>query len=805
MRDLPNKDQDAFHEHVNPQFQPSNRLKGNYQTDRISSLFTASSTGLSYPSPKQCNVIPGSGVVPKKEATHLVSNGRERPWMGDGARGPIYRVVHPQGFRILKDDDVLERTLRGYFRLPPVPCKHLREERERLRKALVSIEKQELMRQRKGGMNHSSAHGGVVLDGFFILNAAGTDNPEAVEAVTLQCSYLTNSVPEDLSFFTKLVFLDVSENSLNVEDLVALTSLETLHIACNKISSLAGINWVLQQQRQDSGAPDGTECGPSASATLGTSKSLSLHDVLLPNLTALNLSYNRIPAGHLSLLVHFPCLEKLDLSGNDIKVLPRDLSFLTGVTHFALENNQFRSSLDKGDKSDVFQSLSTMPSLVEVNLNHNQLFHVPPLSMHSGRGLCFPSIEIIGVADNQFQLTEGLVELGHLHRTLRQIVLTNNPICVDPRNIEALKTAFSRIAETTFYDHGKRRQMREEGSVMQYRDAPSTEAEPLTSDEDSERWVGNDWVRLLSLPNNDCGHSSLQSAARAAAVAAAEAESDYYTTTEAEDASNDKDQPTLDSLPCLSFTHHSDNSVSMGQSSMQDGKNGFLPDDPYAESDSVMLSKTSYTNVEAYLHAYRIEIVVHESFMPKQSLQFFYATHTCRAGQNFLVTIPPYKEFMDIYRLTRPKGKRSRRNPLSGHKQSSRATRPHLSSSGTTDFVQTDNLNPDNVVADGTNIISTSGAFPEPDQTAAFFITEVEDQAAHSPQLSHNTSKAFSRSEIPLVEAPKRDKSKDKSQRTRLPPVVSPSSVNVHRALVELKNLLRKPLPSLPYNCGHHG
>ncbi|CCW70531.1 unnamed protein product [Phytomonas sp. Hart1] len=804
MRGLPNKEQTIFHEYENTQLPPSNRFKCSSQIDRISPFFTSSNTVESYPSPKQCTVIPGSGVVPDKKATYLLSDGQENPWIDDGARGPLFRVVHPQGFRILKDNNVLERTLRGYFRLPPVPSKHLRQERERLRKALVSIERQERMKQSKRGKNESESHGGVVLDGFFLLNAAGTENPETVEAVNLQCSYLTSSIPEDLSYFTKLVFLDVSENSLNVEDLLALTSLETLHIACNRISSLTGISQALQQQRLN-GASDGIECGSSTTGTMNSSKSLSFHDVVLPHLTALNLSYNRIPASHLSLLVHFPCLEKLDLSGNDIKVLPTDLSFLTGVTHFALENNQFRSPLHEVEKFDVFQSLSTMPSLVEVNLNYNQLSYVPPLSTHSGRGLCFPSIEIMGVADNQFQTAESLVELGHLHRTLRQIVLTNNPICLDPRNIEILKGTFSSIAEATFYNHEKRHRMCDD-LVSQYGNAPNPEGVHLTSDEDSERWIGKDWVRLISLPNKDCGHYSLQSAARAAAVAAAEAESVDSPTSSPVNTSDNDDQRTVDSPPYFSFTQHSDNTAPTERSSMPDGKEALFSSKRYAESEGVMRSKTSFTNLEAYLHAHRIEIVLHDSFMPKQSLQYFYATHTCRAGQNVLVTIPPHKEFMDIYRLTRPKGKQSRRNPLFPRKRLPQTVCPPLSSD-ISNSAQTGDSDAGNVVSDETHPTLPIGTFSEPDSTPAFFLTAVESQVAQNPQgsqLSPNTSTAFSRCDVPSAEVPKHGKTNVKST-TRLPPVISPSSMNVHRALAELKNLLRKPLPSLPYSSGHHG
>ncbi|PWV01469.1 putative leucine-rich repeat protein (LRRP) [Trypanosoma cruzi] len=434
---------------------------------------------------------------------------------------PEARVVHPQGFRILKSRSAVERSLRSYFRLPPAPSLRLIQERLRTQRQLLAVETTEDEEEARFFSNLMEAplrQSHFLLDGYLLLCASGQPEPEAVEEVTLQHTHLVGVIEDDLTHFQNLRFLDVSENELLLEHLLFLTGLEVLHLPYNKIDSLAGVARVVMEQRLQStnssnaclnrGGVRGSGVGAMDSAVHG-SRSIrsaaayyaqekktttidsndgvrcptpitrergvngnfhatentgyysphqktagrlcqpsecSMHDVLLPKLHALNLSFNKIPSSDILHLAYFPFLEKLDLSGNNLRVLPEDLADLTGVTHFALERNHFR------DGNTVFAALSTMPALIEVNLNHNELRHVPPLSVKNGRGLCFPSIEVIGLGYNRFRGVRDVVALTELVRTLQRVMLAGNPIARKSKERGAAHSVFAQAVMNLYWE-----------------------------------------------------------------------------------------------------------------------------------------------------------------------------------------------------------------------------------------------------------------------------------------------------------------------------------------------------------------
>ncbi|ESL06234.1 hypothetical protein TRSC58_06094 [Trypanosoma rangeli SC58] len=449
-------------------------------------------------------------------------SGRPRPC-------PESCVVHPQGFRILKNRSVVERSLRSYFRLPPAPSSRLVKDRLWTQRQLLAVEMKEDEEEAQFFVNavdapHRQSH--MLLDGYLLLCASGQPEPEAVEAVTLQSFHLVGVIEDDLTHFQSLRFLDLSENALLLEHLLTLTGLEMLHLPYNKISSLAGIaRVVMEQQTQPTNGsnvyvkrgggvgvvnsathdsksirnaaayyaqekttttphPDGdlrwrTPVGTNLNSggktvdaaevpgyysphqkTLGRphqALECSLHDVLLPNLRALNLSFNKIPPADILHLSYFPFLEKLDLSGNDLRVLPEDLAVLTSVTHFALERNHFR------DGNIIFAALSTMPALIEVNLNHNELRHVPPLSVKNGRGLCFPSIEVIGLGHNHFAGVRDVAALTELVRTLQRVMLAGNPIARKCKERSAAHSIFVQAVMNLYWEQAAARRTDNDG------------------------------------------------------------------------------------------------------------------------------------------------------------------------------------------------------------------------------------------------------------------------------------------------------------------------------------------------------
>ena len=108
---------------------------------------------------------------------------------------------------------------------------------------------------------------------------------------------------------------------------------------------------------------------------------------LKPDLVKLNLSLMQIETvtDLIFEIFHFQKLEEIDLSCNRLKSLPKDLSILASVKRLDLSINLFR------EIEQVFTSLATMPSLIEINitfdldlLNHPITFYLPKLEVFNG-------------------------------------------------------------------------------------------------------------------------------------------------------------------------------------------------------------------------------------------------------------------------------------------------------------------------------------------------------------------------------------------------------------------------------------
>lgn len=173
----------------------------------------------------------------------------------------------------------------------------------------------------------------VELDGFFILEAANLDFPEDVQHLSICNSGLTSVVDEDLTYFTELFYLDVSENNLAFTTFGALPKLKEFRIACNNIHTIEevyGFNRLLY----------------------------------------LDLSYNRLSVESILSLSVLPMLKELDLCGNDLSALPSDLSNFQCLEKLLLEYNKF-------DNNRIFQILSTLPNIRHIDLSHNYLSFIP--------------------------------------------------------------------------------------------------------------------------------------------------------------------------------------------------------------------------------------------------------------------------------------------------------------------------------------------------------------------------------------------------------------------------------------------
>lgn len=324
--------------------------------------------------------------------------------------------IHPRGFRLLKGSSPLERRMNTYFRLPPRPERKVNEERQKLMKAIAKI------LPPPGATSISTQHR-VVLDGFILLEAAGVQDPADAKECVLHDSNLSGSASEDLPYFTSLTFLDVGENFMELADLRHLPALEEVHLHCNGIKTL----------RLDK--PKNAHDQPTA----GEDDEEPLEEPTEPfqSLHTLNLSFNSIAYRDVALLSQLRSLERLDLSSNNLRHLPEDLSGLLNVSQLALENNKFRDP-------NVLLALSTMPSLVEVNLNFNAFTSVPKFSVDDGQGVCFPLLQVIGLASNQIEFFEDVYSLTQL-TTLRRVVLWGNPVERKMKDCEILVYEFGAL------------------------------------------------------------------------------------------------------------------------------------------------------------------------------------------------------------------------------------------------------------------------------------------------------------------------------------------------------------------------
>ncbi|CBZ29414.1 conserved hypothetical protein [Leishmania mexicana MHOM/GT/2001/U1103] len=656
---------------------------------------------------------------------------------------PPHLLVHPHGFRILKNASALERNMRSYFRLPQPPNTATREERRRLRRTLQRIESEEAQQKARVVGNQD----GVVLDGFLLLSACEAEDPEEVTHVVLQSSQLSSSIAEDLQYFTHLTTVDLSDNLLRLGHVLPLPGLEVVHLVCNNIFSLA-------------------EVSQSSSSSRAT-------------IVALDLAYNHIPADHLVHLKAFGALQQLDLSHNGLRTLPRNLSGLACLTHFALESNELSSP-------DVFYALGTMPALVEVNLSRNRLSSVPPLDT----GVCdgdsgprhapFPSLQVMSLTGNRFRHVEALRPLAALHQTLRRVDVGENPL-VDrrPNQKAELQRALDEAVVEAYY------------AALPL---PQTNSvDPGTLPEMMDTWHRQSWARYIPKPVGEADMSETE----VAGAASIGASSSHKTIPSAPLAAVSNILETLEpDCPMSEDTHR---------------REGVSPPLP---------------TVEEYFYCYRIHVQTPRTTpppLPKQPTRYFYSsafreTEPSAHDTVPLVTLPPYTEFMDVYRAhdrcrSRSRGGGGVRRSAAARRTVAqwgpppqplrlpmlpRAPTPLRTEGAASPHQMSDEEAAEEAesVQDGKGFFLTSldgvvGGAAAASQRNVPRDRKATAAAPHSetqPQLADRVASA----PAGTVEEP--------FPCTRLPrSVVSPATANVHAAISELRAMLRKPLPSLPY------
>ena len=173
----------------------------------------------------------------------------------------------------------------------------------------------------------------VQLDGFKLLEATGMGFPEDGRVAHLSDKKLTAVIEDDMSFFTGLLMLDVSENRLKLNYFWNMPRLKEIRLACNSIKIIENL--------------------------------YGFH-----KLQILDLSYNNLSLESVRELYKLPNLRDLDLCGNDLSILPEDMHLFNSLERLLLEHNKIQDTY-------VFDILARMPALRDLTLAYNCLTDIP--------------------------------------------------------------------------------------------------------------------------------------------------------------------------------------------------------------------------------------------------------------------------------------------------------------------------------------------------------------------------------------------------------------------------------------------
>lgn len=223
-----------------------------------------------------------------------------------------------------------------------------------------------------------------ILDGFALLEASGVALPVDALFGELSDREFTGVAENDLAFFSEMLYLDVSENYLQLSNFSNLLKLEDLKLACNNIRDI---------MREDLQTPNS-----------------------FASLRLLDLSFNKLSCSSVLSIGCLPCLKELNLCGNQLTSLPVLTGYYNTLEKLILERNKLESC-------QVFNSLAYLPNLREIGFAYNLLSNVPSATCGAGT---FQNLEVFDLAYNKFA-SESSVEAVLEMPRIRTILLYGNP------------------------------------------------------------------------------------------------------------------------------------------------------------------------------------------------------------------------------------------------------------------------------------------------------------------------------------------------------------------------------------------
>lgn len=229
--------------------------------------------------------------------------------------------------------------------------------------------------------NIAAASKRYILDGFLLLEATNMSFPDDGRQAMLSGRGFTGVEDADLAFFTGLLYLDVSENFLELHVFGVLPRLQELRLACNRISSIESLEGFQKLQ-------------------------------------TLDLSYNMLTIASVAALTVLPSLKELDLCGNNLEDLPEDICDFPCLEKLLLEHNRI-------DNNDIFNVLCDVPKLRVLSLAYNFLTAIPEESCRDED--CFRLLENLDLSFNYFAKEQHLTPIVRILR-LDKLMLYGNPV-----------------------------------------------------------------------------------------------------------------------------------------------------------------------------------------------------------------------------------------------------------------------------------------------------------------------------------------------------------------------------------------
>lgn len=210
-------------------------------------------------------------------------------------------------------------------------------------------------------------------------------NANATGVLSLRESKL-KIFPEEILQIEKLHTLDLNANSLKEvpPGLAASVKLKTLHLHENNIAVMPNLETLERLQ----------------TLTLDGNKLASLNALPAKKLKKLTLARNLFTEFPPAIFTLVSCLQMLDLSGNQIELLPPEISILQGLTELYLDNNRLIMLPD-----DVGQ----LVKLRTLYVRHNQL-QILPTSLLKGTAVDKMQLEGNQFTKKQFMAFEGYDE-----------------------------------------------------------------------------------------------------------------------------------------------------------------------------------------------------------------------------------------------------------------------------------------------------------------------------------------------------------------------------------------------------------